>query len=83
MILVNSKLKEFMQKTSDSNYVETRKMYVLRIRVSITVRITKYFEHHPRTILGTLWKKVCIIWKVLRINKQLTSLLIQKNSKTN
>ena len=59
--------------TSDSNYFETRKMYVLRIRVSITVRITKYFKHTPRTILETLWKRVCIIWKVLQFNKQLTS----------
>ena len=59
--------------TSDSNYFETRKMYVLRIRVSITVRITKYFKHTSRIILGTLWKRVCNIWKVLQFNKQLTS----------
>ena len=62
-----------MQKSLDFNYFETRKMYVLRIRVSITVRITKCFEHTPRTILEALWKRVFIIWKVLQFNKQLTS----------
>ena len=62
-----------MQKSLDFNYFEARKMYALRIRVSITVRITKYFEHTPRTILGTLWKRAFIIWKVLQINKKLTS----------
>ena len=72
-----------MQKPLDFNYFETRKLDVLRIRISNGIRITKYFEHTPRTILETLWKRVCIIWKVLQFNKQLTSLLIQKNSKIN
>ena len=62
-----------MQKPLDFNYFETRKWDVLRIRVSNGIRITKYFEHNPRTILETLWKRVCIIWKVLQFNKQLTS----------
>ena len=62
-----------MQKSLDFNYFETRKLDVLRIRVSNGIRITKYFEHTPRTILETLWKRVCIIWKVLQFNKQLTS----------
>ena len=62
-----------MQKPLDFNYFETRKLDVLRIRVSNGIRITKYFKHTPRTILETLWKRVCIIWKVLQFNKQLTS----------
>ena len=62
-----------MQKSLDFNYFETRKWDVLRIRISNGIRITKYFEHTPRTILETLWKRVCIIWKVLQFNKQLTS----------
>ena len=45
-----------MQKPLDFNYFETRKLDVLRIRVSNGIRITKYFEHTPRTILETLWK---------------------------
>ena len=62
-----------MQKSLDFNYFETRKLDVLRIRISNGIRITKYFEHTPRTILETLCKRVCIIWKVLQFNKQLTS----------
>ena len=62
-----------MQKSLDFNYFETRKWDILRIRISNGIRITKYFEHTPRTILETLWKRVCIIWKVLQFNKQLTS----------
>ena len=70
-----------MQKPLDFNYFETRKLNILRIRVSNGIRITKYFNHTPRTILETLWKRVCIIWKVLQFNKQLTSFNNQKNSK--
>ena len=62
-----------MQKSLDFNYFETRKLDVLRIRISNGIRITKYFEHTPITILETLWKRVCIIWKVLQFNKQLTN----------
>ena len=62
-----------MQKSLDFNYFETRKLDVLRIRISNGIRITKYFEHTPRTILETLWKRVCIIWLVLQFNKKLTN----------
>ena len=62
-----------MQKSLDFNYFETRKLDVLRIRISNGIRITKYFEHTSRTILEILWKRVCIIWKVLQFNNQLTS----------
>ena len=61
-----------MQKPLEFNYFETRKLNVLRIRVSNGIRISQYFNHTPRTILETLWKRVCIIWKVLQFNKLLT-----------
>ena len=63
-----------MQKPLDFNYFEIRKLNILRIRVSNGIRITKYFNHTPRTNLETLWKRVCIIWKILQFNKQLTNL---------
>ena len=49
-------VKRVYAKTLDFNYFETRKLDVLRIRISNGIRITKYFEHTPRTILETLWK---------------------------
>ena len=67
-----------MQKPLDFNYFETRKLNVLRIRVSNTVRIIKYFEPTSRTILETLWKRVCIIWKILQFTKRLTSFIKSK-----
>ena len=50
-----------MQKSLDFNYFETRKLDVLRIRVSNIVISTKYFVHTSRTILGTIRKRVYII----------------------
>ena len=67
-----------MQKPLDFNYFETRKLNILRIRVSNGIRITKYFNHTSRTILETLWKRVCIIWKILQFTKRLTSFIKSK-----
>ena len=62
-----------MQKPLDFNYFETRKLNILRIRVPNGIRIPPYFNHTPIIILETLWKRVCIIWKILQFNKQLTN----------
>ena len=62
-----------MQKALEFNYFENWKLDDLSIRVPNGIRMVQYFNHTPRTILETLWKRVCIIWKILQFNKQLTS----------
>ena len=62
-----------MQKPLEFNYFKNWNLDDLRIRVPNGIRMIQYFNHTPRTNLETLWKRVCIIWKILQFNKQLTN----------